>query len=119
MSRTETQESVLPDPYRTTTTSPAKDRLPALDILRGLVMLLAAFVMMWPPRVIGGAGLLLIGLHNLFDGPHAAWLRDGEDAWRALHQPTFFHLGAHHVIASLYPLAPWVGVMMAGYAAGE
>jgi len=231
MSKTETQEAVLLDAYRTTTASPAKDRLPALDILRGLAMvlmaldhsrdffsnsaavfdptdlsratpllfftrwithfcapvfiflagtgaylwqehgretcelakylatrglwlilleifvisplgwsfsfsfgftrlqviwvigvsmiLLAAFVMMWPPRVIGGAGLLLIVVHNLFDGPHAAWLRDGEDAWRALHQPTFFHLGAHHVIASLYPVAPWVGVMMAGYAAGE
>src|SRR5713101_7872085 len=212
MSGTETREAVLPDAYRTITASPAKDRLPALDILRGLAMVLMAldhsrdffsnsaavfaptdlsrttpllFLTRWITHfcapvfiflagtgaylwqehgretcelakylatrglwlilfeifvisplgwsfsftfgftrlqviwVIGVAGLLLIVVHNLFDGPHAAWLRDGEDAWRALHQPTFFHLSAHHVIASLYPVAPWVGVMMAGYAAGE
>src|SRR5260370_14132879 len=42
MSETETQDAVLTDAYRPTAASRAKDRLPALDILRGLVMLLMA-----------------------------------------------------------------------------
>lgn len=83
------------------------------------MILLSVFVLMWPPRVIGGVGLFLIVIHNLFDGAHAAWLRDATDLWRGLHQVTFFHVGPERIVASLYPVVPWVGVMMVGYAAGE
>jgi uncharacterized membrane protein len=39
-------------------------RLQVIWVIGVSMILLAAFVMMWPPRMIGGAGLLLIVLHN-------------------------------------------------------
>src|SRR5260370_17174015 len=57
--------------------------------------------------------------HDLFDGPHAAWLGEAAGAWGIIHQIQFFTLWRGHTVASLYPLIPWIGVMMAGYGFGE
>jgi uncharacterized membrane protein len=83
------------------------------------MIILAALIMMWPSRLIGVVGLLMILTHDIFDGARAAWLGSGQEAWKVLHGVAFFQPFPHKVVASLYPLMPWVGVMMAGYAAGE
>ncbi len=79
------------------------------------MIVLAGAVLMWPARLIGSVGLTMILTHDVFDGARSAWLGGAN----ALHAITFFEPLPHKVIASLYPLVPWVGVMMAGYAAGE
>jgi uncharacterized membrane protein len=69
-------------------------------------------------------GVTIILLHNLLDrfpvqgsapggtGPAAL-----PALWMVLHQPGFIHvLGAPMLVA--YPLLPWLGVMLAGYALG-
>lgn len=66
-------------------------------------------------RLIGAIGIMMIFLHDVFDGPHEAWLGQA----KPLHEVTFFHWFPHSVVGSVYPLIPWVGVMMVGYAAGE
>ncbi|HEY7767804.1 DUF1624 domain-containing protein [Longimicrobium sp.] len=88
------------------------------------MIVLAAFVHL-PVAAAGAVGVAIIALHNLADpivvqgwgGPGTP----GPDAlgtlWMVLHQPGFILLfGAPALVA--YPLLPWLGVMLAGYALG-
>ena len=94
-------------------------RLQVIWVIGISMMILGGLIMMWPSRLIGAVGLLMILTHDIFDGAHAAWLGSAQDAWRVLHGFAFFQPFPHKFVASLYPLIPWAGVMMAGYAAGE
>ena len=94
-------------------------RLQVIWVIGVSMIVLAGLVLLWPPRVIGGVGVLMILTHNLFDGPHAAWFGPFAETWRVLHQFNIFQPWPHKIVGSLYPLVPWVGVMMAGFAAGE
>jgi uncharacterized membrane protein len=83
----------------------------------GWSMIVLAGLIWLPRRVILAIALGLIVLHNAFDrvkpesfGP-LGWL------WAALHVPTFVPVGGR-LIAFLYPLIPWIGVMAAGYCFG-
>ena len=64
--------------------------------------------------IIGG--VILLG-HNLLD---AVWPATGglfdtsSPAWTALHAQTGVRLGPFH-LAFVYPLLPWIGVMLAGF----
>ena len=49
------------------------------------MILLALGVLLFRPRVIGGVGVTMILLHNVFDGAHAAWLGRAAGAWKWLH----------------------------------
>jgi uncharacterized membrane protein len=94
-------------------------RLQVIWVIGVSMVVLAGLVLLWPSRVIGGVGVAMILTHNLFDGAHAAWLGEASDAWKLLHQFNIFQPWPHKIVASLYPVIPWVGVMMAGFAAGE
>ena len=97
----------------------ATTRLQVIWVIGVSMIILAGLIQVLSSRVIGGAGIAMIVFHNLFDGAHAAWLGPAAGAWKLLHQVSFFKPFPHTTIASLYPLIPWVGVMMAGYGAGE
>ena len=94
----------------------------------GVSMIVMAALIYLPVRVIGIAGLLLIALHNLFDGfqvpPQTAFAGTPppdlwQSLWIMLHQPGVVPLlGGQTQIFFGYPLIPWIGVMMAGYALG-
>jgi uncharacterized membrane protein len=86
-------------------------RLQVIWVIGVSMMLLGGLILIWPSRVIGGVGLMMIFAHDLLDGAGGVW--------KILHQTSFFEPWPHKIVASLYPLIPWVGVMMAGYAAGE
>ena len=94
-------------------------RLQVIWVIGVSMIILGGLIMMWPSRLIGAVGLLMIVTHDIFDGAHAAWLGAAQDVWKVLHGFGFFQPFPHKFVASLYPLIPWVGVMMAGYAAGE
>lgn len=95
----------------------------------GVSMIVLAALIHLPLKVIAGFGLVMIALHNLLDRyPAAPWRGPGTPVpgwgakfWMILHQQAFFPAGPTFpspIVAVLYPLIPWVGVMAAGYAFG-
>ena len=94
----------------------------------GLSMIIMAVLIYLPIRIIGIAGLLMIVLHNLLDvysvSPLVSFVGTpppdlSQSLWLILHQNGIIHLfGTSSQLFVAYPLIPWVGVMMAGYAFG-
>ncbi|MDQ1524213.1 MAG: hypothetical protein QOE47_2137 [Pyrinomonadaceae bacterium] len=94
----------------------------------GVSMIVLAGLIYLPARVVGGVGVALIAVHNLFDGitvpPAVAFASTPppgtlQKIWLILHQPgiiSVFENRAELFVA--YPLIPWIGVMAAGYALG-
>ena len=96
----------------------------------GISMIILAMLIYLPKSVIATIGLLMIALHNLLDSYRVAgWHGPGtptpplsEKLWIFLHQAfyAFPVLGDNTpVIAVIYPLVPWVGVMAVGFAFGS
>jgi uncharacterized membrane protein len=83
----------------------------------GLSMIVLAAAVHLPHRVLAVSSVVIILLHNAFDGLQApqfgvfAWL------WQVLHQQGVFFLGGMPVFVA-YPLVPWMAVMAAGFCAG-
>jgi uncharacterized membrane protein len=95
----------------------------------GLSMIILAALIHLPLRVVGAFGIAMIALHNLLDrfhvagwqGPNSAVPSYGGKLFILLHQPfeAFPILWwPTPLVATIYPLIPWVGVMAAGYAFG-
>lgn len=95
----------------------------------GVSMIVMAALIYAPVRVVGIAGVAMIALHNLLDGlqvpPNIAFANSPppslwQSIWIALHQVGIVPMpGTTSQIFFAYPLIPWVGVMMAGYAFGK
>lgn len=85
----------------------------------GMSMIVLAAVVRLPVRAIAAMGGLLVVLHDALDRvhpfpsgyAHVAWSMFHESAWDL---PAF---GTH--VALVYPIVPWCGVMMLGYAFGD
>ena len=95
----------------------------------GVSMIVLAALIHLPLKVVAGFGLAMIALHNLLDrfpaepwrGPGTPVPGWGAKLWMVLHQQAFFPAGPMFpspMIAVLYPLIPWIGVMAVGYAFG-
>ena len=95
----------------------------------GVSMIILAALIHLPLKVTAAFGLLMIALHNLFDGFRVQSWRDlespipgyGAKLWMLLHQAfeAFPVLSfPSPVIIVIYPLIPWIGVMGVGYAFG-
>lgn len=96
----------------------------------GISMIVLAGLIHLPLKVVAGFGLLMIALHNLLDRfPAEPWRGPGTPIpswsaklWMVLHQQAFFPAGSTFpspIVAVLYPLIPWIGVMAVGYAFGS
>ncbi len=95
----------------------------------GASMIVLAALIHLPLKVVAGFGLVMIALHNLLDrfpaqpwrGPGTPVPSWGAKFWMLLHQQAFFPAGPNFpspIVAVLYPLIPWIGVMAVGYAFG-
>ncbi len=85
----------------------------------GISMILLAG-MIWLPRwLIAVLAFGLIAGHNLFDGIQPADFGGWAPLWGVLHARYDIPLSEDLVLAVLYPLVPWMGVMAAGYLAGS
>lgn len=96
----------------------------------GVSMIVLAGLIHLPLKVTAAFGLVMIALHNLLDRFEVAgWQGPGTPVpsflgkiWIVLHQPPFkiFPIlwEGTPVVAVIYPLIPWVGVMAVGYAFG-
>ncbi len=93
-------------------------RLQVIWVIGASMIVLAGLILIYPPRVIAAIGLIIIAAHNVFDASHLQWLGNSAWAWSDIHNVTFFHPFPRVLVASLYPLIPWVGVMALGYGTG-
>jgi len=94
----------------------------------GISMIVLAALLRLPTALLGALGVAMIALHNLLDGVRVApWGGPGTPApamgarlWMVLHQPGFLPVAGSDGPTAfvLYPLVPWVGVMLAGFAFG-
>lgn len=96
----------------------------------GVSMIVLAALIHLPLKVTAGFGIAMIALHNLLDrfqvagwqGPDSPMPGLGAKLWMILHQPfSVFPILPFRspVVAVIYPLIPWVGVMALGYAFGS
>jgi uncharacterized membrane protein len=93
----------------------------------GWSMIALAALVHLPLRVTGSLGVVMILVHNAFDGIQAPPCAPGQPACgagdillRLLHQPGPIAIGSNGLMSlALYPLIPWIGVMAAGYAFGR
>jgi uncharacterized membrane protein len=85
----------------------------------GWSMIALAALIALPTPVVGAIGVAIIVGHDLLDGvtfDHPRWL---EMFWIALHgPPETFHTRAGINAHVMYPVLPWIGVIVAGYAFG-
>lgn len=85
----------------------------------GLSMVVMALIVYLPVRWIGVLGAVMIAGHNLLDGIKPESLGKLSEVWTVLHiQGMVFIKQPTIGLFILYPLVPWLGVMMCGYALG-
>jgi len=84
----------------------------------GWSMIVLAAVVRMPLQVPLILGLLLVTMHNAFDGVHAAAFGSAGWLWRILHEGGEVALPSGGKWFVGYPLVPWIGVMCLGYALG-
>jgi uncharacterized membrane protein len=85
----------------------------------GCSMIVLAGLVYLPTWAVSTFGLAMILGHNVLDGVKPEDLGAFGGLWRVLHAGGDIELArGFHAIAG-YPLVPWVGVMAAGYAAGQ
>jgi len=93
----------------------------ALDVIWviGLCMMLLSVVILLPFRVILFFGIMCIAFHNLLDkvnfdnGPLQTLL------WDLFHREGLIQISNRFSIFVVYPLMPWIGVMVLGYCFGR
>jgi uncharacterized membrane protein len=95
----------------------------------GVSMIVLAGLIHLPLKIVATFGIAMIALHNLLDrypaqqwnGPGTPVPSWGAKFWMLLHQQAFFPAGPTFpspIVAVLYPVIPWIGVIAAGYALG-
>jgi len=85
----------------------------------GVSMIVLGLLIFFPLPIITGLGLLLIFGHDAFDKVRPDYFTgSGSTLWYFLHVQGNVNIFGESVFI-LYPLIPWVGVMMAGYGFGK
>lgn len=96
----------------------------------GVSMIVLAALVRLPMRAIGYIGLAIVLSHNLLDGvrlpgfqgPNAPMPTALAKLWMVFHQGGVFPIGSTFpgpMVLAMYPLIPWIGVMLAGYGFAE
>lgn len=85
----------------------------------GVGMMVLAALIHLRTRWIAAIGIAIVALHNLTD-PLAVGPDPGAAGtlWMVLHQPGFIEVSGARLLV-LYPVLPWVGVLLCGYALGQ
>jgi uncharacterized membrane protein len=94
-------------------------RLQVIWVIGWSMLILSGFVWL-PVRASAVLGLAMICGHDWMTQARAAqYLGPFAGTWKLLHDLTFNPIGNGRVAASLYPLVPWAGVLLSGYALGQ
>lgn len=83
------------------------------------ICMVALSALIYLPRIWQvGTGLAIVCCHNLLDGivlaPQSPWYA----IWAVLHQRAVIDLGGGMIAKTTYPVLPWIGVILLGYAIG-
>jgi uncharacterized membrane protein len=85
------------------------------------MMVLAALIHL-RTRWIAAIGIAIVALHNLTDplnvAPGAVPPDGAKALWMVLHQPGFIQVLGIRLLV-LYPVLPWIGVLLCGYCLGQ
>lgn len=84
----------------------------------GACMIILAGLLHMPRSAQIAVGLIIVCGHNLLDGIR---LQAGDTffpLWAMLHQRDVISLGSELVAKTTYPILPWIGVILLGYAIG-
>ncbi|AAV83421.1 UNVERIFIED_ORG: putative membrane protein [Idiomarina abyssalis] len=84
----------------------------------GLCMLILGACVNLPYRLLFVLGLLIVAGHNALDFIHLKPGEWGYTAWTILHDRGYILQSDALSIRASYPLLPWIGVILLGYAAG-
>jgi uncharacterized membrane protein len=96
-------------------------RLMIMEVISaiGLSFIVLSFLLKLPSRIIGITGLFIIFSHNLLQGisvpenPVAVFLSS------VLLRPFMMQISPDFSFFTAYPLIPWLGIMLTGFACGE
>jgi uncharacterized membrane protein len=84
----------------------------------GASFIVLALLVWLPARAIGLIGVVIVGMHNLFDGlPLREWGPAG-NLLSFLFQFEFFEYAPRHLWLNIYPVMPWFGILAIGYGLG-
>ncbi len=84
----------------------------------GWSMIILAFVIKLPTRIIGILAIFMILGHNILDSISADSWENFSFFWSFLHERKLFTTQGNIQFFLVYPLVPWVGVMALGYVFG-
>jgi len=85
----------------------------------GVSMLVLAAVVRLPVRFIAAIGVVIVVGHDALDHMHPFKTGSEHVAWSMFHESAFDLSIAGHRVGLVYPIVPWCGVMMLGYAFGS
>ncbi|MFZ2997938.1 DUF1624 domain-containing protein [Sphingobium sp.] len=83
----------------------------------GISMVALAALLHLPRRAQFAVGLAIVCLHNLLDPIKLTADQPAYVAWAILHQRSLIEMGGL-TIKTTYPVLPWIGVILLGYACG-
>ena len=84
----------------------------------GISMVSLAVTLHLPRKAQFALGLAIVCLHNLLDGIVLTPADPGYSLWAVLHQRSLIDLGGGFTAKTTYPVLPWIGVILLGYACG-
>lgn len=84
----------------------------------GVSMVCMAGLIYLPFRTLLAIGLIILFGHNLLDGIQFSAGSFASVFFSLLHQRSPFQLNATHSIFVMYPVLPWIGLMVTGYCFG-
>jgi uncharacterized membrane protein len=84
----------------------------------GWSMVVLSGLVYFPISVTTVFGVLMIIVHNAFDGIKPKMLGDWGWLWKILHSGGRIQIFENYTLSIMYPLIPWIGVMAAGYGFG-
>jgi uncharacterized membrane protein len=85
----------------------------------GLCMILLSFLIYLPKKLLLALSIILIAGHNLLDNIVLQGKSFGSILWYILHQKQFVMFDDGRMIAFVYPIIPWVGLISLGYCFGS
>ncbi|HEX7852281.1 MAG TPA: heparan-alpha-glucosaminide N-acetyltransferase domain-containing protein [Sphingobium sp.] len=84
----------------------------------GICMVTLSALIYLPRKAQIALGLLIVCGHNLLDGIVLTPASPAFPIWAILHQRAIIDLGGGMIAKTTYPILPWIGVILLGYATG-
>jgi uncharacterized membrane protein len=84
----------------------------------GVAMVFLSVLIYLPVKILFIIGLIILFGHNLLDNIHATGNNFADLLWGELHERKRFSI-AGHLVATGYPVLPWIGIMALGYCFGQ